>query len=310
MTTDQHFRSLAGAATVHRAYRLLIDTHLPFAERGIVATSVGDTFVLSAGPVDGTPVLLLPGSGSVAASWGVELAELGRTHRVHAIDLPGESGLSMPTRLPLQRGAHARWLHTVAASPEADPAVVVGTSLGGWVALDYAISYPCAVRELVLFSPSGIGPRKIAPLLLAAFLGALGERGRRLALDYLLGPDQPDWTDAYHQDLGALALATFRHFRPRTDPIPTFIDDELRSLPPALTVVLGNQDRMLYSKVAAERLRNLVVGARMELLPGQGHLVATSKFLQHLQTGAAGSDVRSTPPHSPAPHRTDDVDDH
>ena len=61
---------------------------------------------------------------------------------------------------------------------------------------------------------------------------------QRFALDYLLGPGQPDWTDAYHQDLGALALATFRHFRPRTDPIPTFTDNELRSLPPTLTVVL------------------------------------------------------------------------
>ena len=245
MTTGQHFRSPAGAATVHRAYQRLIDTHLPFAEQRTVATSVGDTYVLSAGPVDAAPVLLLPGSGSVAASWGVELAELGQTHRVHAIDLPGESGLSTPTRLPLQRGAHARWLHEVAASLEADPAAVVGTSLGGWVALDYAISDPRAVRELVLFSPSGIGPRKIAPLLLAAFLGALGERGRRLALDYLLGPGQPDWTDAYHQDLGALALVTFRHFRPRTDPIPTFTDNELRSLPPTLTVVLGDRTACL-----------------------------------------------------------------
>ena len=113
-----------------------------------------------------------------------------------------------------------------------------------------------------------------------------------------------------YQDLGALALATFRHFRPRTDPIPTFTDNELRSLPPTLTVVLGEQDRVLDSKLAAERLRNLVVGARMELLPGQGHLIAASSFLEHLQTGAAGSDVRSTPPHSPAPQRMDDVDDH
>ncbi|MDT0353935.1 alpha/beta fold hydrolase [Pseudonocardia charpentierae] len=283
MTTDRRFRSAAGAAVVRRAYRFLIDTHLPFAEQRTLTTAAGETFVLSAGSADCPPVLLMPGSGGVAASWGVEMAELGQTRRVHAIDLPGESGLSTPVRLPLQRGAHAHWLHEVASSLSAEPAAVVGVSLGGWVALDYAIAHPEAVRELVLFSPSGIGPRKVAPLLLAALLGTLGARGRRRALSYLLGPGRPAWTDAFHQDLGALALATFRHFRPRTDPIPTFTDDELRSLPPALTVVLGDRDRMLHGGRAAARLRRLSVAGRTELLSGQGHLVPQSSYLRHLE---------------------------
>lgn len=286
MTNDELFRSTAGATAVRRAYGHLIDTHLRFTRRHTVATSAGETFVLSTGPANGTPVLLLPGSGSVAASWGPELAELGRAHRVYAIDLPGESGSSTPVRIPLQRGAHAQWLHEVATSLRAEPAAVVGISLGGWIALDYAISYPDAVHELVLFSPSGIGPRKIGPILLAVLLGTLGDRGRRQALAYLLGPRQPAWRDPFHQDLGALALETFQHFRPRTDPLPIFTDDELRTLPSALTVVLGERDRMLHGDRAAERLRHLGVPGRIELLPNQGHLVPRPAYLQHLQLGA------------------------
>jgi pimeloyl-ACP methyl ester carboxylesterase len=204
---------------------------------------------------------------------------------MHAIDLPGESGLSTSTRLPLQQGAHAHWLHQVATALHAESASVAGVSLGGWVALDYAISYPHAVNEHVLFSPSGIGLRKIAPLLLAALLGTLGDRGRRQALNYLLGPQRPAWTDTFHRDLGELALATFKHFRPRTDPIPTLSDDHLRSLPPRLTVVLGEHDRMLHGGQAAERLNHLAIPGRIELLPGQGHLVPQGTYLQHLQAG-------------------------
>lgn len=282
MTNHQHFRSPAGATAVHSAYQALIDTHLPFAEQRTVPTSNGETFVLSTGPTTGPPALLLHGSGSVAASWGPELTQLGRTHRVHAIDLPGESGFTTAPRLPLQRRSHARWLHDVASALQAPPAALIGVSLGSWVAIDYALTYPDAVSELVLFSPSGIGPRKLGPLLLAALLGTLGDPGRRQALNYLLGPHRPAWTDPYHQDLGALALATFRHFRPRTDPIPTFTDDELRTLPPDLTVVLGERDRMLHGARAADRLQRLAVPGHINLLPGQGHLVPQSTYLQHL----------------------------
>ncbi len=293
MTADGRFRSPAGAAAVRRAYRQLLDTHLPSVQRRTVDTGAGGTPVLSAGPAGAPPVLLLHGSGGVAASWAPELAELGRTHRVHAIELPGESGSSTPTRLPLRRGAHARWLREVATALGADPAVVVGVSLGGWVALDHAVTHPDAVRELVLFSPSGIGPRRVAPLLLAALLGTLGDRGRRRALHHLLGPGHPVRTDALHRDLGALALTTFRHFRPRTDQIPTSTDHELRSLPRALTVVLGERDRMLDGRRAAERLRSLGVPGRVELLPGRGHLVPRAPHLRHL--GAAAEPRTRTP---------------
>lgn len=278
---DGLFRSAAGRAGVHDAYRRLIATHLPSLQQHTVRTSAGDTFVLTAGPAGAPAVLLLHGSGSVAASWGPVMTTLGRTHRVHAVDLPGEPGLSAPVRLPLARGVHADWLREVAACLQADVATVAGTSLGAWVGLDYAVAHPAAVRELVLFSPSGLGPRKIGPLLLAAALGALGDRGRRRALGHLLGPGRPPWSDAFHQDLGELALATFRHFRPRTDDIPVFTDEDLRSLPAALTVVLGARDRMLHAERAARRLEQLDIPGTFHLLPGQGHLVPHAPYLQN-----------------------------
>lgn len=282
MTVDRRFRSPAGRDAVHTAYRSLLGTHLAAVSQRTVAIGSGEAFVLSAGPTDAPPVLLLHGSGSVAGSWAPELRALSTARRVHAVDLPGEPGLSAPDRLPLQRGVHADWLREVTEVLGAPSATVAATSLGAWVAVDYALTHPERVRELVLFSPGGIGPRRVAPLVLAGLLSLLGEPGRRAALHRLLGPGQPAWDDAFHTDLGALALTTFRHFRPRTDPIPVATDRELRLLPGLLTVVLGAADRMLDGPAAAARLQKAGTPGRVVLLPGQGHLVPQDEFLDHL----------------------------
>lgn len=309
MSATEPFRSAAGAAAVHDAYRELTEQFLAFTEQRTVSTSAGDTFVLTAGPRDAPPVILLHGSGSVAAAWALEIAELSRTHRVHAIDLLGESGLSAFHRAPLRPGVHAPWLHEAASALDAVPAGVVGTSLGGWMALDYATSRPDAVSDLVLFAPSGIGRRKLGPLLLAALLGTLGDRGRRRALALLLGPGTSARPDPVHQALESLALLTFRHFRPRTDPLATFSDEQLRNLPRHLTAVFGAHDRMLDGRGAAERLRRLHPEGRVVLLPDRGHLVPDPmSYLDHLQKRPrppCGADVRATPaPPRPSRRRT------
>lgn len=275
------FRSAAGAVAVRDAYRRLIEEFLPTAEQRTLPTCLGDTFVLSAGPTSAPAVLLLHGSGSVAGAWAPELVELARTRRVHAVDLPGESGFSAPVRPPLVPGTYARWLSEVAESLRAAPAAVVGTSLGGWVALDLASTFPDVVTELVLFSPSGIGRRRVGPLLLAGLLGVTGDAGRRRALAHLLGPAAAAWDDEFHRALGALALLTFRHFRPRTDSIPVLSDERLQRLPTRLTAVFGAQDRLLHAGEAARRLRRLHPRGHVVLLPDQGHLVPDQ--LHHLR---------------------------
>lgn len=62
------------------------------------------------------------------------MTALGRTHRVHAVDLRSEPGLSAAVRLSLTRGMHARWLREVAARLQADVATVA------WLAWPFSAS--------------------------------------------------------------------------------------------------------------------------------------------------------------------------
>ena len=111
-----------------------------------VESAAGTTRVLSTGPADGPPVVLLPGGGATATAW-FATALAGR--RVHALDLPGNAGY---TRVEVADAAGlCGWLDAVLP---AGPVDLVGHSYGGWMALTYALWAPERVRRLALLDPT------------------------------------------------------------------------------------------------------------------------------------------------------------
>jgi pimeloyl-ACP methyl ester carboxylesterase len=58
-------------------------------------------------------VVLLHGSGATSAMWPGDVASYVESHRVYAVDNPGQPGMSAPTRSPLASGAYADWLGDV-----------------------------------------------------------------------------------------------------------------------------------------------------------------------------------------------------
>lgn len=100
----------------------------------------------------GAPELfVLHGLGDSIAGWARVLGPLSRTHRVHIVDLPGH-GLSAPPadfRLPTLLEPLARYAAGLSAP------VIVGHSLGGWLAARLALLPDSHARGLVLVNPGG-----------------------------------------------------------------------------------------------------------------------------------------------------------
>lgn len=103
----------------------------------------------------GSPMLLLHGFDSSLLEFRALLPLLAVQHEVWAVDLLG-SGFT--ERLPnlavnpttIRQHLHATWRQLIC-----QPIVLVGASLGGAVAIDFALAYPECVSQLVLIDSVG-----------------------------------------------------------------------------------------------------------------------------------------------------------
>ncbi|WP_222195892.1 alpha/beta fold hydrolase [Modestobacter italicus] len=153
----------------------------------------GPVHHLDLGGPPGAPVVLaVHGLGGSALNWGLLGPLLTDSHRVLAVDLfgHGRSGLSTgPTGLTADLRMLRRFLTEVVGAP----AVLLGHSMGGVLALRHAADHPATVDRLVVLSPPvpGTSGRTDRGLLARrAFLrlpGVAGTVRRRLAR---LTPDQ------------------------------------------------------------------------------------------------------------------------
>lgn len=136
------------------AYRAVLE-QWPAVEVSDLTSPYGTTRVLSAGPADAPPLVLLPGGGATATAWFDNAAALADRYRVHAVDLPGNAGYTVVTVADAEE--LCRWLDTVVdtvVGPVGGPVALAGHSYGGWVALTYALHAPERVRRLALLDPT------------------------------------------------------------------------------------------------------------------------------------------------------------
>jgi pimeloyl-ACP methyl ester carboxylesterase len=97
----------------------------------------------------GPAVILLHGLGGFAASWRHNIAPLSSRATVYAVDLPG-FGRSAKPRGRYDLGYFARALHGFLDALGLSQAALVGHSLGGAVAVTYALTHPARVERLAL----------------------------------------------------------------------------------------------------------------------------------------------------------------
>jgi pimeloyl-ACP methyl ester carboxylesterase len=119
-----------------------------------------------AGPVDAPAIVFVHGTGLTRAAWAPQMDALGDRYRVVALDLPGHGALA--GRAFTVAGA-ADELARVVDEAAGGRAVIVGLSLGGYVAMDLAAREPERVRGLVLCGATQepVGPSASLYLALA-----------------------------------------------------------------------------------------------------------------------------------------------
>ena len=117
---------------------------------------------------DGPLLVLLHGIASTADTWAPVATGLAANHTVLAPDLLGH-GASAKPRGDYSLGAYASGVRDLITALGYERATVVGHSLGGGIAMQFAYQFPERVERLVLISSGGLG-REVHPILRASTL--------------------------------------------------------------------------------------------------------------------------------------------
>ena len=104
----------------------------------------------------GEVLLLIHGMGGSSFSWRAVIPQLAKKYRVIAPDLLGHGESDKP-RGDYSLGAFAVWLRDLLDALDIPKATVVGHSLGGGVAMQFAHQHRDYCQRLVLISSGGLG---------------------------------------------------------------------------------------------------------------------------------------------------------
>jgi pimeloyl-ACP methyl ester carboxylesterase len=148
---------------------------------------------------EGPLLVLLHGIASTSDTWAPVAGALAANHTVLAPDLLGH-GASAKPRGDYSLGAFASGVRDLVAALGHERATVVGHSLGGGIAMQFAYQFPERVERLVLIGSGGLG-REVHPLLRAATLP-----GSELVLSLLGGSWLRSTGDALAATLSRLGL--------------------------------------------------------------------------------------------------------
>ncbi len=147
----------------------------------------------------GSPVILIHGLAASLHDWDELIPELAANgHACYALDLLGHGeSLKSDERVYQMDWILDHFFNWVESLHLTEPAVVIGHSLGGYVALEYARRFSASTRGLVLVNP--FYSHSQLPLLLRTVY-------RRANLSGLVARQIPEWLVRFFVDLSSVAM--------------------------------------------------------------------------------------------------------
>jgi pimeloyl-ACP methyl ester carboxylesterase len=223
----------------------------------------------------GRKLLLLHAAGSNGHSWHYQYEHLGAIHSPIAPDLPGH-GRSSGVEGLATIGDYSEFAAAFLDALKIDSAVIVGRSMGGAIAMDFAVRYPARTQALVLIATAA--KLNVPPERIETWRGVtMGRAG------------QPFNNDGYSRKTIAEKPEIIREGwgeQIRTDPRVRWGDMvacsrfDLREQIGSIvrpTLILAGADDMTTPPAAAEFIASRIKGSRLSVIADAAHNLTTER---------------------------------
>jgi 3-oxoadipate enol-lactonase len=270
----------SATGTKAREGRVAPATSSPIESEGYVPVEGGRLYYKEAG--EGAPVILIHGGFLDQRMWDGQVPVFARSYRVVRYDVRSH-GKSHSEEVPFSDVSD---LSILMDSLSIDRANIVGLSLGGRIALDFALAHPERVRSLVLVGPGVSGfPYDEGSPELAKYLEELKEASDRGDFEGMIEVFRRYWCDGPKRTpeevdpevrskvLEMLSGSLERWMRSPLEQAPDPpAYDRVADVEAATLIIVGTVDMPIVHRVAAYLEAN-IPGARRVDIPGVAHMV-------------------------------------
>jgi pimeloyl-ACP methyl ester carboxylesterase len=250
-----------------------------FSESVMVKTSYGRTFVRISGPVDGPPLVLLPGAGATSLIWYPNIKALSASCRVYAVDSIYDYGRSLPVRTFKSADELVDCLNDLLGALGLEDKInLMGLSYGGWLASRYALCFPERINKIVLLAPAATFLPLRAEFQIRAILMALPFRFFTKSFMFWVLEDFVQKNEASRtmvdQTVDDMWVAR-RCYKTRGFVNPTVLkDEELRNIKVPALFLVGENEKIYSARKAIQRVNSVAPHIKSEIILDAGHDLA------------------------------------
>ena len=233
-------------------------------------------FYTRRGEASKPPLLFVHGLGDSALTWAL-MFNLLPEYTIHAIDLPGYGLSTLPRGQTYATIGEMRdLLATFVEEVIGQPAVVVGNSMGGWLAVELARVAADTTRGLVLINPGGalLGGHS-SYTEFRALLNATDLASTRLVLRRMFGAvPRPLLYISQSALQETFQRVVVRDFMQAVTEAEFLQAEDLRAVRVPVQLVWGETDAFLPAG-SLDFFRDNLPNAAVDVLPGIGHFPQT-----------------------------------
>lgn len=216
-------------------------------------------------------LIFIHGAGGSSQVWNNQLSSL-RDYQLISIDLPGH-GASVEAPLTSIEDYSQSIYKFIGRNRDPRKSILIGHSMGGAIAMDFAIAHPELVEGLVLVATGA--KLKVNP----AFLDTLSQGKHPFELvPFLYSSSAPQmFLDESIEEMKKVPAEVYLADFLACDAFNC--TNKIHSLQIPTLILCGEEDRMTPIKYS-QYLHQSIIGSRLEIIPHSGHMCMLEKPIQ------------------------------